>query len=840
MRGPIEIVFSDTQRAPEAQNERPRSAPIARSPAPPPQPPGPVVPDMAAPASPAPVARQARTISFSRAAPPSAAPHVSPATETRAATAPEGAPAVQAEVPDVSLVEVPQVQDEPAIPRPFEGRRVFRAGGMPARSASTAPPREGEDVVPLAEGPDAAPAPVHVEATAAPAAPARQLNGWLEGFSNGMCRGWVFDTQDPEGRVEVEAVWDGKVVATVTADEYRTSLVRAGIGDGAHGFVLPVPATLPEPSTPGQVLIIRTAPDHVTIGTVRLPRRESLDSLVDLARTREREGDLTGALAYIDDVLAVDPGMVKALWIGARLAYNLKDQEKARILAERAAYLDPSNPRPAVILARIADNEGRGEDALRLWQTIPEGDTAYRESLIKSSRHLLGFGRHLEALQPALKALRLDPEEKTVLKVAAECYTALGASSLALDMWRRFLGVAPGDKTGTARVKALEGSVGATGPAPDDPDFLVNSSLRNWTGASRGETQMRIALADGALIAPLTPGETLSYQACAPQEVRFDRLPHYGLRLETEGAGSVLAFRLAGEAGERLGRGWRVSFEVRSTVASAPYLPLNWMLVGDLDDPDAYRRFVWSGHATPRARLLPFDLTLSAEEAEMAAGGALHLVLTVEGAGGVLVHAPRKVQRLFVPSEVEAGGEDLVALRNLARIGGRSPANRPAEPAQEVPPTRLAYPFFDIVLWAARGEGLSATAAGAVLQTVAPFAGYLLGITTERNEADSPLARLARDTRFPADEAWDPHGSSAEWIVFLRADAEIAGEHWLTELYDFAVTTRSSVVVYRSGVTDCILVLKDDLLRWWDEREVAMPGEPGNERIHAFAQQMCH
>ncbi|QTL02260.1 tetratricopeptide repeat protein [Aquabacter sp. L1I39] len=755
---------------------------------------------------------------------------------------PFGAPfdaATQLTSPESIAPERAQSQVVPS----FQGRRVFRAGSVPARDldlgrdVGTAPSSVADDLASenltqvMDEATESSPVPV----------PPRELNGWLEGFSGGECRGWVLDTQDPQSRVDVEAVWGGEVVATATADEYRTSLVSARIGDGSHGFVLTIPPNLPEPAAPGQVLVIRTAPDHVTIGTVRLPRRESLDALVEQARACEREGDLAGALACIEDVLSIDPSLVKALWIGARVAYNLKDQEKARILAERAAYLDPSNPRPAVILARIADNEGRAEDALRLWQTIPEGDTAYRESLIKSSRHLLAFGRHLDALQPALKALRLDPDEKTVLKVAAECYTALGAVTLALPMWRRFLEQAPGDKTGNARVKTLEGSAAAGGPAQDDPDFLANSSLRTWTGGSRGEIRERVELTAGVFAGPLAPGEAVAYQVRAPQEVRFDRLPHYGLRLETEGAGSELAFRMDPQAAERVGRGWRVSFEARSTVVTAPHMPLQWSFVSDLDDANAYRRIVWSGHSTPRARLLPFDLILSPEEGEMAAQGALYLVLTVEGAGGVMVHAPRKVQSLFVPSDAPAGGEDLVALRNLGLLGARAAANRPTGSVQEVPPIRLGYPFFDIVLWAPQPASLSEGVAAAVLRTVAPFAAFQVGLAREANGegGDGVLPRFARDSRVQWEAVWDPHGSSAEWIAFVRCDAEVSGENWLTELYDFAATTHSSVVVYRSGATDCILVLKDDLLRWWGERENSVPGEAASSRISAFAKKMC-
>jgi hypothetical protein len=48
--------------------------------------------------------------------------------------------------------------------------------------------------------------------------------------------GWVVDEDDPGARVSVLAWIDGRPLSGVQAAEFREDLVRAGIGDGYHGF----------------------------------------------------------------------------------------------------------------------------------------------------------------------------------------------------------------------------------------------------------------------------------------------------------------------------------------------------------------------------------------------------------------------------------------------------------------------------------------------------------------------------------------------------------------------------------------------------------------------------
>ena len=57
-------------------------------------------------------------------------------------------------------------------------------------------------------------------------------------------RGWAWDSSRPDSPLEV-AIWDGdRPLATVTADRFRSDLLREGKGNGRHGFAYRIPAEL--------------------------------------------------------------------------------------------------------------------------------------------------------------------------------------------------------------------------------------------------------------------------------------------------------------------------------------------------------------------------------------------------------------------------------------------------------------------------------------------------------------------------------------------------------------------------------------------------------------------
>ena len=55
--------------------------------------------------------------------------------------------------------------------------------------------------------------------------------------------------QRPGERISIEILNGAQVVATVEADQFRDDLLKAGKGDGAHGFLI----TLPEPGVTGRL-----------------------------------------------------------------------------------------------------------------------------------------------------------------------------------------------------------------------------------------------------------------------------------------------------------------------------------------------------------------------------------------------------------------------------------------------------------------------------------------------------------------------------------------------------------------------------------------------------------
>jgi alginate O-acetyltransferase complex protein AlgJ len=75
------------------------------------------------------------------------------------------------------------------------------------------------------------------------------LEGRVHIVKDGRVKGWVWRPERPAERLELEVLVDGAVAARARAECQRPDLLDAGIGDGAHGFVIDLPAEL---ATPGR------------------------------------------------------------------------------------------------------------------------------------------------------------------------------------------------------------------------------------------------------------------------------------------------------------------------------------------------------------------------------------------------------------------------------------------------------------------------------------------------------------------------------------------------------------------------------------------------------------
>jgi len=74
--------------------------------------------------------------------------------------------------------------------------------------------------------------------------PPRVFDGNVEKVGCSGVFGWVWDPRQPNTPVKVD-IYDGnRRLARVTANVFRPDLVKVGRGNGKHGFVYPLPASL--------------------------------------------------------------------------------------------------------------------------------------------------------------------------------------------------------------------------------------------------------------------------------------------------------------------------------------------------------------------------------------------------------------------------------------------------------------------------------------------------------------------------------------------------------------------------------------------------------------------
>jgi len=68
--------------------------------------------------------------------------------------------------------------------------------------------------------------------------------GNLDGADCNYIAGWVYDSNNPNGSLNVEVLEGSTVVATGVASNYRSDLVASGKGNGQHGYIINTPASL--------------------------------------------------------------------------------------------------------------------------------------------------------------------------------------------------------------------------------------------------------------------------------------------------------------------------------------------------------------------------------------------------------------------------------------------------------------------------------------------------------------------------------------------------------------------------------------------------------------------
>jgi len=111
------------------------------------------------------------------------------------------------------------------------------------------------------------------------------IQGYCDHVDAFGAKGWIMDQNRPGERVEVEIVDEhGAIVARGIADIFRKDLLDAGIGDGKHGFEIPLPESLSD----GE------------IHRLRLMAAESGYHLSGGEKIVQSTGDFVGAIEGLD------------------------------------------------------------------------------------------------------------------------------------------------------------------------------------------------------------------------------------------------------------------------------------------------------------------------------------------------------------------------------------------------------------------------------------------------------------------------------------------------------------------------------------------------------------
>ena len=129
----------------------------------------------------------------------------------------------------------------------------------------------------------------------------------------------------------------------------------------------------------------------------------------DLGLAQARRGDLARAIEAFEAALRANPGHVGA-HNNLGNAYAMTGRlERAREHFERARQLDPGEPLPLYNLARVAELQGRGADASRLYAAYAEADGTSRDperqARVRAARSRLAGGtaggppRHIDRVQ---------------------------------------------------------------------------------------------------------------------------------------------------------------------------------------------------------------------------------------------------------------------------------------------------------------------------------------------------------------------------------------------------------------------------------------------------------
>ncbi len=201
--------------------------------------------------------------------------------------------------------------------------------------------------------------------------------------------------------------------------EARLALVRAFVGagqaDNAAEELRPVAAQLPkEPRVQmleGQIRLVRRDPKAAEQRFIAALEAEptSYEALGGLVASRLAAGNVAGALAAANTVLARTPTDARSLVLAARAYGEARDFKNAEAVLKRAIEADPALLEAYSMLGQLYVADQRLEEALREFQRLSERQpTAVGPKTVVAVLHHMA-NRRPEAKKAYEAVLRVDP-----------------------------------------------------------------------------------------------------------------------------------------------------------------------------------------------------------------------------------------------------------------------------------------------------------------------------------------------------------------------------------------------------------------------------------------------
>lgn len=198
------------------------------------------------------------------------------------------------------------------------------------------------------------------------------------------------------------------------------------------------------------------------------------DGALDDGLAAYRAGDYETAVRYFDGAIAANPKSADAyLWRGHARAHMGKRTQAAEDYT-RAQVLRPGGPEPTYALGYLRAEEGRPEEAIRLFTMAIAADSTHLPSYIERSKLLAKRGQNDDALRDITIVLSRMQSESQLFRARARIHKSMGKFEDAKADFDRAVDLKPTDPNLLTERAELHYAAGEYQSALEDLERAVN------------------------------------------------------------------------------------------------------------------------------------------------------------------------------------------------------------------------------------------------------------------------------------------------------------------------------------------------------------------------------